>query len=289
MEEYVMFEKMSIAQAHKLIKYLGIGLYIILMSIILIIPFGEKPKATIAPAANYNLREYTELQITDTKQVLLETVENYEKEIEIEVEPIEEITYTKYIVNADYLNNRATPELTDNVVNILPYGTVVEVEYIDGDWAKLKEGTYISSKYVEGLDELTITDQFNIYTDTGITEDDVEDIVANNPNMEPISDNIISIQHDYGVNGCLLMAIATYESGRGTSKLALEKNNYFGLRDNDWLSFDNPLDSVEVAAKSIASYNVTTIEDVGYIYCPDGNTRHWIDSVVSIMNEFINY
>jgi hypothetical protein len=289
MEEYVMFEKMSIAQAHKLIKYLGIGLYIILMSIILIIPFGEKPKATIAPAANYNLREYTELQITDTKQVLLETVENYEKEIDIEVEPIEEITYTKYIVNADYLNNRATPELTDNVVNILSYGTVVEVEYIDGDWAKLKEGTYISSKYVEGLDELTITDQFNIYTDTDVTEDDVEDIVANNPKMEPISDNILSIQHDYGVNGCLLMAIATYESGRGTSKLALEKNNYFGLRDNDWLSFDNPLESVEVAAKSIASYNVTTIEDVGYIYCPDGNTRHWIDSVVSIMNEFINY
>ena len=284
-----MFEKMSIAQAHKLIKYLGICLYIILMSIILIIPFGEKPKATIAPAANYNLREYTELQITDTKQVLLETVENYEKEIDIEVEPIEEITYTKYIVNADYLNNRATPELTDNVVNILPYGTVVEVEYIDGDWAKLKEGTYISSKYLEGLDELTITDQFNIYTDTDVTEDDVEDIVANNPKMEPISDNILSIQHDYGLNGCLLMAIATYESGRGTSKLALEKNNYFGLRDNEWLSFDDPSESVEVAAKSIASYNVTTIEDVGYIYCPDGNTRHWIDSVVSIMNEFINY
>ena len=282
-----MFEKMSIAQAHKLIKYLGIGLYIILMSIILIIPFGEKPKATISPAANYNLREYTELQITDTKQVLLETVENYEKEIEID--PIEEITYTKYIVNADYLNNRMSPELTDNVVNMLPYGTVVEIEYIDGEWAKLKDGTYISSKYIADPEELTITDQFNIYTDMDITEEDIKDIIDNNPNMEPISDNILTIQHDYGVNGCLLMAIATHESGRGNSKLALEKNNYFGLRTNDWLSFNDPNDSVEVAAKSLVSYNVDTIEEVGYIYCPDGNTRHWINSIVSIMNEFINY
>lgn len=284
-----MFEKMSIAQAHKLIKYLGIGLYIILMSIILIIPFGDKPKATISPAANYNLREYTELQITDTKQVLLETVENYEKEIELGINPIEEITYTKYIVNADYLNNRTSPELTDNVVNILPYGTVVEIEYIDGEWAKLKDGTYISSKYIADPEELTITDQFNIYTDMDITEEDIKDIIDNNPNMEPISDNILTIQHDYGVNGCLLMAIATHESGRGNSKLALEKNNYFGLRTNDWLSFNDPNDSVEVAAKSLVSYNVDTIEDVGYIYCPDGNTRHWINSIVSIMNEFINY
>ena len=284
-----MFEKMSIAQAHKLIKYLGIGLYIILMSIILIIPFGEKPKATISPASNYELKEYTELQTIDVKQALLETVETYEKETKIVNIPIEEPTYTKYIVNADYLNNRATPEITDNVISVLTYGTVVEVECIDGEWAKLKEGTYISSRYIDDPEQLTITDQFNIYTDTDIAEDDIEDIVNNNPNMEPISDNILSVQHDYGVNGCLLMAIATHESGRGKSKLALEKNNYFGLRTNDWLSFDNPMESVEVAAKSIVSYNVNTIEEVGYIYCPDGNTRHWIDSVVSIMNEFINY
>ena len=284
-----MFEKMSIAQAHKIIKYLGIGLYIILMSIILIIPFGEKHKVTISPASNYELKEYTELQTIDVKQSLLETVEKYEKETKIVNIPIEEPTYTKYIVNADYLNNRATPEITDNVISILTYGTVVEVECIDGEWAKLKEGTYISSKYIDDPEQLTITDQFNIYTDTDITEDDIEDIIDNNPNMEPISDNILSVQHDYGVNGCLLMAIATHESGRGKSKLALEKNNYFGLRAKDWLSFDNPMESVEVAAKSIVSYNVNTIEEVGYIYCPDGNTRHWIDSVVSIMNEFINY
>ena len=284
-----MFEKMSIAQAHKLIKYLGIGLYIILMSIILIIPFGEKHKVTISPASNYELKEYTELQTIDVKQALLETVETYEKETKIVNTPIEEPTYTKYIVNADYLNNRTAPEITDNVIGMFTYGTVVEVEYIDGEWAKLKDGTYISSRYIDNPEQLTITDQFNIYTDTGITEDDIDDIIDNNPNMEPISDNIISIQNDYGVNGHLLLAIATYESGRGNSKLALEKNNYFGLRTNDWLSFNDPNDSVEVAAKSLVSYNVDTIEEVGYIYCPDGNTRHWIDSVVSIMNEFIKY
>jgi len=46
-------------------------------------------------------------------------------------------------------------------------------------------------------------------------------------------DYFIKVQNDYGVNAVLMMAIGMNESGKGTSAIAREKNNLFGLNAID--------------------------------------------------------
>lgn len=95
---------------------------------------------------------------------------------------------------------------------------------------------------------------------------------------------IVSAEQETGVNGLVLAAIAYLESGGGSSQIAEEKNNLFGLGAVDAnpythaLSFDNKKDSVYFAADLLSRkylsregryYHGDDLHAVGRFYASD--------------------
>ena len=71
---------------------------------------------------------------------------------------------------------------------------------------------------------------------TDVTAEELENAVntlKENNGLKGLGDYFIEAQNKYNINAIMLVAIACLESAYGTSKLAIEKNNLFGLRAND--------------------------------------------------------
>lgn len=96
----------------------------------------------------------------------------------------------------------------------------------------------------------------------------------------------------YGINPLYLLAKFGLESGWGTSKLFVEKNNIGGWRnyDGSYRSFDTVEDCVWHISNGLMEYNNPDswkytgpeLEDVVYRYCQD---EGYADVLISIMNE----
>lgn len=76
----------------------------------------------------------------------------------------------------------------------------------------------------------------------------------NNSKLKGIGESIISNQDTYGVNALLMLGVAINESGWGTSRICLEKNNLFGLNAVDTTPYEsaNYFPSVEACVKEYA-------------------------------------
>lgn len=71
---------------------------------------------------------------------------------------------------------------------------------------------------------------------TDVTAEELENAVntlKEDNGLEGLGAYFIEAQDKYNINAIMLVAIACLESAYGTSKLAIEKNNLFGLRAND--------------------------------------------------------
>ncbi len=71
---------------------------------------------------------------------------------------------------------------------------------------------------------------------TEVTAEELENAVntlKENNGLKGLGAYFIEAQNKYNINAIMLVAIACLESAYGTSKLAIEKNNLFGLRAND--------------------------------------------------------
>lgn len=93
---------------------------------------------------------------------------------------------------------------------------------------------------------------------------------------------------EYGVNASFLAALAVHESGKGTSRIAREKNNLFGWGAVDVdpfvraRTFDSLEDGIEVVAawlraKYFDQLGLTTLRAVGSRYATDSE---WADKVL---------
>lgn len=107
----------------------------------------------------------------------------------------------------------------------------------------------------------------------------------------------IQAEENYGINAIVLMAIACLESAYGTSELATEKNNLFGLDARDELKdkpeygkdFNSLEECIDYAGRRLgwqyiqldprASWRYcgsTALKDVGRIYC---SNKDWASNV----------
>jgi beta-N-acetylglucosaminidase len=82
-----------------------------------------------------------------------------------------------------------------------------------------------------------------LYTKTSYTADQLNSYLASNPNatnteFNKIGNSIVKVQNEYNVNGLYMLAHSILESNWGTSRLALEKKNIFGLGAIDSCPFD---------------------------------------------------
>ncbi len=114
----------------------------------------------------------------------------------------------------------------------------------------------------------------------------------------------IEAQEKYNINAIMLTSIACLESAYGASKLAIEKNNLFGLKANDEYRddpskygdyFSTKEDSIDYAAHKLRYQyleldenadwcycnGATDIYSVGYVWC---SNPEWGDYIVDLSN-----
>lgn len=97
-------------------------------------------------------------------------------------------------------------------------------------------------------------------------------------------EKLLDLQDKYGVSASGLAAMAMWESGRGTSKLARTKNNVGGVRSGrSYKSYDSVDDCLESMASNLSRNYIaqgrTTVDSIGRKYAQDKN---WANGVGSI-------
>jgi beta-N-acetylglucosaminidase len=196
--------------------------------------------------------EDVELQILDVKensvQVQLFDTVGYVKKSEVKIVPTSEAVRSHYeVVNGDIVHRISNGQKVTGYI----YGKAPSF---------LAKGTYYSK------DNKTFNDQqyynyFNFLSGrskTTYTGEDFDNYLRKaQPNsvMIGLGAKFKEVEEKYNVNALMLFAIAVNESGHGTSTLAKEKNNLFGLNATDNNPFGNGLqfnsleDGIEYAAK----------------------------------------
>lgn len=94
--------------------------------------------------------------------------------------------------------------------------------------------------------------------------------------LAPYAKDYVAAAQKFGLNPRFLAAVSAFETGGGTSKAFLEKNNAMGISDtNGPIALPSVRDSIfrqaETLARADGPYkNANTIEEIGKIYAPVG-------------------
>lgn len=178
-------------------------------------------------------------------------------------------------VTPSVLNVMECPDSNSQKLDILLQGEMVQVEKTYNDiWCYIKSNDGSGYVLIEGLsninpirnengnydlEEFTKTElleKLNINMDvsipSGLTLDQFRKILQYNSKdknniFTENADYFYYAEQSYGINGVFLAAIAIHESGYGTSKIAINKNNLFG-----YMSYDS---SPYLSSKTFGTYS----------------------------------
>lgn len=97
---------------------------------------------------------------------------------------------------------------------------------------------------------------------------------------------LYDVEQTYGVNGLYILGIGALESGWGTSQLAINKNNLYGLYGK---SFDNVYDCTMYMGKLLRTkyldQGLISLKDIATKYCEGNET--WPDAVTRCYARFV--
>ena len=102
----------------------------------------------------------------------------------------------------------------------------------------------------------------------------------------------IEAGREYMIDPRIILAVAMHESARGTSKMAIEKNNIGGLRQNgDYIKFDSIETSIKSVARTLESRYLEgykTLNDVANSgrYCEKSVSTEWLNLVNTYIKKF---
>lgn len=126
---------------------------------------------------------------------------------------------------------------------------------------------------------------YNVFVISGLTADDF-DVILDGTAFEGTGDAWVKLEQEYGVNAVFGMAVAWQESGFGTSDIAKNRNNAFGLLGSDgWMTFDTLSDSIYSFGRTISKnefYINKSIDEIAVHYCTSGPVE-WANAVKSLM------
>ena len=128
---------------------------------------------------------------------------------------------------------------------------------------------------------------FNVMENqSGLTVEQLEILLEGYPGLAGIADNVIAIEEEHGVNAFYTLAVASLESGYGTSKMAKNWNNLFGMMN---CKFDSTSSGVDYFGRLMTkyqdSYNILmTVEGINPTYC---ELNSWAGKIVELMNQWI--
>lgn len=145
--------------------------------------------------------------------------------------------------------------------------------------------TILSSELVE-LKEYF---QIGVLSTCDLTEEQLVNGLCGN--LKQYAWAFLEAEREYNVNATFLAAVAAFESGWGSSYLAIHKNNFFGWRGGSgFMYFNTPVEGIMHVARSLREKYLTpgggcfrgyNVEDIAICYCPGGG---WSNQVYGIMN-----
>ena len=114
--------------------------------------------------------------------------------------------------------------------------------------------------------------------------------------LQTLANGYVYMEEVYGINALFLMAISAYESGWGTSYLAMNNNNLGGIKANDgsWAYFSDWFECISYKADLLynqylspngAYYNGTSAWNINARYCEESV---WADNINTIAYELLN-
>ena len=144
--------------------------------------------------------------------------------------------------------------------------------------AVTKEITYASNN------KKSYTVNSYIKDPSGLTADDINRML-DGTGLAGLGQAIYEAERDHHVNAYFTMGVASVESGVGTSTLAKERNNLFGLSG---MSFSTKTECIQYFGKLLENYksdDQMTPAGINPRYCPPNNPK-WSQDVVWFMNKY---
>ncbi|MGG7177942.1 glucosaminidase domain-containing protein [Clostridium paraputrificum] len=178
---------------------------------------------------------------------------------DLRVVPITDVQYScYYFVESGILKQRITtsissPPKTTTMIGVAPSYLKEGKKYLSYDSNYFYDGTNIHTGLINltrdlqsGTKSLSVNKDEPYYayykylpfrTKTNYTADEINKFIADNTisssKLRGMGQAFIEAQNKYGVNALLALGVAINESGWGTSQMAMEKNNLFGLKAYD--------------------------------------------------------
>lgn len=270
-----------------------------------------------------NIMEMLEIPLLTTNISMIQERDNL-YDIEDREETLEEVQDSLQPVYKDVfvkikedgvesLNIRKSNTKESESVGVLYQGELIQatLPYVNDEvqteeWIKVETG-YVHSDFVDIVDEEIDLTEYRMTAKQTYTKNpiitpyvsqksyiSVEDLqkVTKDTGLEGIESAIVSAEENYDINGLFIYAVARLESGHGTSQLAQEKNNLFGMNAQDHdpynlaFSYDSFHESVFDFASRIKSFYIDKgLDTVSLINTRYSTDPEWHSKVFSIMTE----
>lgn len=295
----------------RLFSFVSLYLMVVLVFVsgIIIVPTSN----TIAQERE-RLIETQEVAVVDNTKSDVEEEEEIEEEVVVEPTIVEKMVMIKSTVGG--LNIREDKSTDSRIIGVMYADEIgiAKVGYIEGqgfvneEWIPLNKG-YVKAEYVDIIDDIDLSDyqltDKGTYIRNPILSDSViqKSYVTFDQMLEltygtaltGIEQAVVDVEQEYGINGLFVYAVARLESGMGTSPIAQDKNNLFGMNAQDHdpynlaYSYSSYYESVYDFADRIKRYYInkgrTSLEEINEKYSSD---PEWHDKVFNIMVEAYN-
>lgn len=131
-----------------------------------------------------------------------------------------------------------------------------------------------------------------VKSNSGLSVDQINQKLSSYPGLAGLGYAIKDIENNYGVNAYFTMAVASHESGYGTSNLAINNNNLFGFKNGNkgWAYFNSKGEAIyrfgATISKGYFGIGLITPASINPKYCPnDGGA--WASKVVTHMSRYM--
>lgn len=286
---------------------------------------NEEPKETkeeyIVTASILNIRESADINsniigtyqmndvitVVDKNDVWLKTDKGYchSDYLKLKTDKIN-IEGEKYIVSATLLNIRENPDINSRIIGTYELGERIIVVNKTGKWFKTDRGycysDYLTKEITKQYELVsrhvtTISSMINrpqsvydsILVRSNLTAEHIEALIAGTA-LAGIGQAVVTVEELYGINCFVTLAVARLESANGTSKIARNKNNLFGLGAYDSnpyyhaFSFQTKEDSVykfgQVIDEVYISNNRISLKSINEIYA---SSQTWSKKVYDVI------
>lgn len=139
----------------------------------------------------------------------------------------------------------------------------------------------------------------NLLSKSGLTAEEIDKLLTGKGVLAGLGDAFAAAEKKYGINAYFGIAQAAEETGWGTSPIATQKHNIFGITAYDEnpygfaTTFDSPAECVEYWANFLKTQYLTPGGAYYVNPTPAGVARHWASDpayatkLVNLMNQLV--